>query len=173
MRTGITVGLVAMALFTAAALGAEPAELKPFDFLLGEWQSSGTGQPGSGTGTAVFTRGLQDRVLLRTSYAEYPAADGKPASRHDDMMVIHAAPGGEVRADYYDNEGHVIRYAVSSPATGQAVFLSEPASGAPRFRLTYTLDGSGVLRGEFATAPPGATADFKPYLQWESRKTMH
>lgn len=171
MRTTMIVGMVVMSLGVSALAAAEPAELQPFAFLVGEWPASGSGQPGAGTGSSVFSRGLQDRVILRKSYAEYPPASGKPASRHDDLMILYAGPGGGVRADYYDNEGHIIRYVVQSPAAGQAVFLSEAASGEPKFRLSYRLDADGILKGEFAIAPPGAADAFKPYLTWESRKT--
>lgn len=182
MRAGISAGVMLMMSAMLAALAgpaahaaapattAAPAELEPFAFLVGEWPATGAGQPGAGTGTATFTRGVQDKVIVRTSFADYPAANGKPASRHDDLMVIYAAPGGGVRADYYDSEGHVIRYSVQSPAPGQAVFLSEAAGGGPRFRLGYTLAAPGVLKGEFAVAQPGGPEVFKPYLTWESHK---
>jgi hypothetical protein len=188
MRTGILTGVMLPSLATLATLGAlatlaspaaraaapaatsAPAELEPLAFLIGEWPASGAGQPGAGTGAATFTRGVQDKVIVRASYADYPAAGGKPASRHDDLMVIYAAPGGGARADYYDSEGHVIRYIVQSPAPGQAIFLSEAAAGGPRFRLSYTLAAPGVLKGEFAIAPPGTPEAFKPYLAWESHK---
>ena len=159
--------LLSSALATIA-VASPPAEFEPFSFLIGEWNASGSGQPGVGTGTAVFSRGLQDRVIVRTSYAEYAAAAGKPASRHDDFMVIYP-DAGVVRADYYDSEGHVIRYSARSPGAGQAVFLSEAVAGEPGFRLSYKLEG-GVLKGEFAIAPPGTGQAFKPYLTWESAK---
>lgn len=164
---GLVIALTIGAGFQAAA----PAELKAFEFLIGEWSGQGGGQPGSGGGTAVFTRAVQGRVMLRTSYAEYPPFEGKPASRHDDLMVIYAGAGAGLRADYYDSEGHVIRYAVRSPASGEAVFVSEPAAGEPRYRLTYRLGADGVLKGEFAIASPDHPEMFKPYLTWESRKT--
>ena len=154
----------------APPVAGAPAGLAPLAFLVGEWPATGTGQPGAGTGTATFARSLQDKVIVRTSFADYPAAGDKPASRHDDLMVIYAAPGGGARADYYDSEGHVIRYAVQSPAPGQALFLSDAVAGGPRFRLAYTLTAPGVLKGEFAIAPPGAPEAFKPYLTWESHK---
>jgi hypothetical protein len=156
--------LLAVVLLSATtSWAASPAELEPFSFLIGEWPSSGTGQPGEGKGTAVFARSLQDRVIVRTSFAQYPG------SRHDDLMVIYGAAGG-VRADYYDSEGHVIRYAVTSPASGHAVFVSDPMPGALRFRLTYRMQSADTLKGEFDIAPPNAPDTFKPYLSWESRR---
>lgn len=171
MRIAVIAVMILLSHAGAAVLAAAPAELEPYAFLLGEWAAAGSGQPGAGSGTAVFSRGLQDRVLVRTSFAEYPAAEGRPASRHDDLMVIYAGPGGTVRADYYDNEGHVIRYVAAAPAAGRAVFTSEGAGGAPAFRLSYALDAAGVLAGEFAMSPPGSPGAFKPYLAWSSRKT--
>ncbi len=170
MRSLSIVGVVVLVL-ADVTLAGPPPELEPLSFLIGEWQASGAGQPGVGTGTAVFSRQLQERVILRTSFAEYPPAAGTPASRHDDLMVVYAAPGG-IKADYYDNEGHVIRYRVRSPAAGQAVFVSEASADEPRFRLTYRLE-AGMLRGEFAVAPPGVPEAFRPYLTWDStRKSL-
>jgi len=84
-------------------------------------------------------------------------------------MVIYVSPAG-VRADYYDSEGHVIRYSVRSPAPGEAVFLSQPAAGEPTFRLSYKLVSSESLDGSFEIAAPGAQEAFKPYLSWHSQK---
>jgi len=171
MRMGAVAVVVAISGVLAPASIAradEPAELRPLAFLIGEWDSSGGGQPGSGAGTAVFSRSLQDRVIVRTSFAEYPASGGMPPTRHDDFMIIYATPAG-VRADYYDSEGHVIRYGVTSPAAGRAVFLSALGIGEPTYRLTYTLTPNGIMEGEFEIADPGTTA-FKPYLTWQSRR---
>ena len=137
---------------------------------LGAAVSSGGGQPGDGTGAATFRRDLQDRVIIRTSFAEYPASGSTPASRHDDVTIVYGTPSG-VRADYYDSEGHVIHYAVQMPAAGVAVFLSDLVSGEPRYRLSYRLMPTGLVEGAFEIAGPGRTA-FTPYLTWESKKAM-
>ena len=170
MRSVTILRAAALVVACSAALGAETSALQPFEFLIGEWPATGSGQPGSAAGTAVFSHALQDSVILRTSFAEYPPQEGKPGSRHDDLMVIHAGPGG-VQADYYDSEGHVIRYSVTSPAPGQAVFVSDPAEGQPRFRLSYKAAPDGMtMDGHFEIAPPGSPEVFKPYLSWTSRR---
>ena len=171
MRTAIAIGAGFAVLGGSGAFAAEPRELAPLAFLVGEWTASGTGQPGPGQGSAAFVRSLQGQVILRTSYAEYPASGGKPAWRHDDLMVIYAVPGIGARAEYYDSEGHVIRYVVQSPSVGQVVFLSEASAGEPRFRLSYGLEARGVLKGEFAIAPADSHEAFQQYLRWESHKT--
>ncbi len=150
--------------------GAGPAPLEALAFLLGTWGASGSGHPGTAAGKATFARSLQDRVILRTSFAESPATKTTPASRHDDLMIIFATDRAGIRADYYDNEGHVIRYAVTVAGAGDATFVSDAANGEPRYRLTYRLAPDGVLRGTFAVAPPGKPEAFEPYLVWESRK---
>jgi len=160
---------MALLLAGSTVFPEESPEFQPLEFLVGEWEASGSGQPGSAVGTTVFRPDLQNRVILRTSFAEYPPADGRPGSRHDDLMVIYGTTDG-VKADYYDSEGHVIRYGVRSPAPGEAVFLSEPVAGEPTFRLTYTLASSDSLDGAFEIAAPGAQPEFRTYLSWHSRK---
>jgi hypothetical protein len=140
--------------------------LKSLSFLLGDWDAV----PGAAgeTGAFSFRSGVQGRVIIRTNYANYPAANGKPASRHDDLMVI-AVDGETLRADYFDTEGHVIRYVVESPAAGQVTFLSEVKPNEPRYRLRYTANADGTLAGQFDIAPTGKTESFNPFLTWSAR----
>lgn len=77
---------------------------------------------------------------------------------------------GELRADYYDSEGHVIRYTGTTSAPGQITLVSEPLSGAPRFRLSYELNPDGTLDGRFEIAPPEKPQSFGPYLSWTARR---
>lgn len=170
MRALIMIAFLLSSPVGMMARAAAPAELEPLTFLLGEWVPAGTVHEGQPNGTATFTRSLQDRVILRSSFAEYPAASAGHPSRHDDLMIIYAGEGGAVRADYYDSEGHVIRYAVRVPEPGKAIFESDSTAGAPRFRLGYELSSDGVLKGNFEIAPPGQPATYKPYLSWESRR---
>jgi hypothetical protein len=133
----------------------------PAQFLIGQWTGEGSGTPGKGAGEFSFTPDVQGKVLVRKSYAEYPAAQGRPAFRHDDLTIVYRE-NGKLRAIYFDNEDHVIRYAVQAAASG-VVFVSEDPGGGPRFRLTYTSTGKDTLRLKFEIAPPGK--DFATYIE--------
>jgi hypothetical protein len=138
--------------------------------LTGDWTGAGTGTPGEATGGFSFRPDLQGLIIIRRNYAEYPAAKDRPAFRHDDLMIFHRqASQGPWQADYYDNEGHVIRYAVSAEA-GKLVCLSEPSANAPRFRFTYTIDSPQTLKLKFEIAPPGKPDAFSTYIEASARR---
>jgi hypothetical protein len=170
IRCGI-LAAVALLLGVATVQAATPPPLQALQFLVGTWRAEGGGGPGQGSGTFSFARSLQDRVILRTNTADYPAAGDRPASRHDDLMVVYVSDGGSVRADYYDSEGHVIRYAATAASDQELTLVSDAAAGAPRFRLSYKLGKDGVLAGSFDIAPPGKPDAFAPYLHWTARKS--
>ena len=71
-----------------------------------------------------------------------------------------------------DTEGHVIYYVVSTPDPQTAIFLSQGPPTAPKFRLTYHLEGTGpkaIMTGKFQIAAPGSD-DFHSYLEWSGLK---
>jgi len=150
-----------------AAASDLAAPLQPFAFLLGNWTAS----PGAAgeTGAFSFTAEVQGQAIVRKNYADYPASAGKPASRHDDLMVV-AVEHGVVHAAYYDNEGHVIRYRVTAPRTREARFESELTPNEPRYRLRYTLGDDGVLTGAFDVAAAATPNAFVTYLTWTARR---
>jgi hypothetical protein len=170
MLRAVCVSLLVALGIASAAHAAPPKELASLTFLIGQWSGGGGGTPGQGDGGTTFAYSLQDRVITRTNFAVIAATDKAPASRHDDLMVIYVDEGGAVKADFYDNEGHVIRYVVTSAASGQVAFTSEPSPSAPRYRITYTAGAAGVVKGTFSIAPPGKPEGFAQYLAWEMRK---
>jgi hypothetical protein len=156
-----------LAAMPAGCLAAEP-DWGPAQFLVGHWTGEGSGQPGTGTGAFSFTPDLQGKVLLRRSFAEYPAANGKPASRHDDLMVVyHGGTAGDLRALYFDSEDHIIRYS-GTVAGGSVVFVSDGKPDEVRYRLTYTTTGTDTLTLRFEIAAPGK--DFSRYLEASARR---
>ena len=146
-----------------------PKEIAPLGFLVGTWAAVGGGAPGQGAGDFAFKVELLGKIIVRTSSADYPATATALATHHDDLMVI-SAEAGKARADYYDSEGHVIRYAVDVPAPNAVIFLSDSSSAAPQYRLKYVLDSSNLLTGTFEVAPPGSGGKFQLYLSWTARK---
>ncbi len=161
-----------------ATIGAVAADaLSGLSFLAGEWEGVGGGGPGQGTGTFSFQRDLQQRVLVRRNHSEYPAAAGRPAAVHDDLMVVYSQ--GEplsLRAMYFDSEGHVIHYAVqlagsAAPAETRSVtFTSDAEPTSPRYRLTYRMTGADTVEIRFEIAPPGKPDGFVPYIAANARR---
>jgi hypothetical protein len=157
--------------WAAAPAAGEDDPWGAFGFLMGEWE--GEGDAGAGTGRFSLEKDLQGKVLVRKHRAEIPAAGGRPAAVHEDLMVIHHGEGGGApEADYFDSEGHVIRYKVTvSDDKRTLTFVSDPKPSAPRFRLSYAKgEQRDTLRIAFEIAPPGKPDEFKAYLKGSARK---
>ena len=187
MRIARRAPLVALALFAIAvnarrlvtlelvATGKEETRVQPaargdltaLKFLLGEWEAIDT--PAGERGAFIFSLGVQSRVMTRTNDAVYEAREGRPASRHDDLMVIYVE-SGTIKADYFDSEQRVIRYVAEPRGDREVAFVSEPKASEPRYRLSYTARADGTLAGRFEIAPPESPDAFKPYLSWTARK---
>jgi hypothetical protein len=125
--------MLAILLLSACAFAQQPpndkwSDLQPF---LGTWEGAGGGGPGQGSGGFTFTPELQGAVLVRRSYAQYPATKDKAAYRHDDLMILYPeGHAGITRADYWDNEGHVIHYYVELADGGRKLVMeSETGPG--------------------------------------------
>lgn len=151
----------------ASASGPTGSAFAPLAFLLGTWDA--VPDAAGATGNCTFEMSVQDRVMVRTNHAVTPPATGRPASVHDDLMVIYAE-GAALKADYYDNEAHQIRYVVSASGPNRAVFLAEATATAPGYRLTYWLDAPGIVKGQFELAQPGKPGVFTTYLSWSMKK---
>jgi len=112
----------------AAAFGQQPKSCGGLDTLIGDWTGVGAGTPGQGERGFTFARELQGKVLVRHNFAQYPATKDRPAYRHDDLMVIYEDASKVRRADYWDNESHVIRYAVAVSPDGCDIVFESPRS---------------------------------------------
>src|SRR5215831_7558904 len=84
-----------------------------YRFLLGEWVGEGDGKPGQGSGGFSFATELDGKVLVRKNRNHIPAANGRPAATHEDLLVVYRGTDGKRnKAIYFDNEDHVIQYDV-------------------------------------------------------------
>jgi hypothetical protein len=137
---------------------------------MGEWVGEGTGAPGEGTGGFTFSYDLQNTVLVRKNYANYPATKDRPAFTHDDLMIVYQE-SGKTRAIYFDNEQHVINYSVTvSSDSGSIVFVSDAVPSTPRFRLTNTKMSTDKMAITFEIAPPGKPEAFTRYIEAVARR---
>ena len=165
--------LAILLLISTDLLGQPADQWKDLRFLIGEWSGAGGGAAtGQGMGTYTFLSELDGKVLVRRSSADYPAANGRPAIHHVDVMTVYFESEGKApEAIYFDNEGHVIHYAVETDAAGKvARFVSPEQAGQPRFRLTYRETAPGVVAGQFEVAPPGKPAAFTGYQEWSAQR---
>ncbi len=170
--------LLSLCILAAFAADRPPGQNLPqastwhaWEFLLGEWVGEGGGSPGEGAGTFSFSTDLQGKVLVRRGHTDFPPTPNRPAFSHDDLIVLYQDEAKPARAMYFDNEGHVIRYATAfSKDSNSVVFLSDSIPGAPRFRLTYEKRGEGLVEVRFDIAPPGRPDAFLQYLKATARR---
>ena len=167
--------LVVIALFSAAGLSAQSAPpetaWKPLEFLIGTWEATtiGGSAGAAASGTYSFQLELRGHVLARHSGNSECKGPADFNCEHGDLLYVYPDAGGRsFQAIYFDNEGHVIHYDVSTPAANQAIFLSNPSQPGPQYRLSYQRKGS-KMHGVFQMRMRG-TAEFKSYLEWGGEK---
>lgn len=153
---------------SAFAQSTSPKPLAVLDFLVGAWETEPAADKSSGRFT--FAYDADHSVLVRRNHAEYPASATRGSSKHDDLMVIFADPESEqLRASYWDNEGHIIAYKLTVNTDGLDL-VSDIRAGAPRFRLRYRRLSADRLAIEFEIAPPDKPDAFSPYLSGRARR---
>jgi len=124
-------------------------------WLIGDWVGEGSGKPGEGKGWFSLKEDLSGKVLVRKNHSEYPAANGKPETIHDDLMIIYTDNNGDPsKAVYFDNEGHNINYSISYTGT-TIIFMSDKIPNAPIFRLTYTSINTDTVDIKFEMSQDG------------------
>ena len=172
MRTGLVLAFLLATIAPAVARQPKDTNWDDWRFLLGKWTAEGGGQPGqASTGGFSFDSDLQGKILVRRNYSEYPATGNKPASRHDDLMMVYQEPQKGTRAVYFDNEGHVIQYSVSFSEDRKTItFVSDVTPSSPRFRLIYRQLKKDSLSIEFDIAPPGKPDSFSKYVEGTARR---
>jgi len=167
MRTKITLTVALFGLLTTC-LAQSNSTWDKWSWLAGEWVGEGSGQPGQGGGTFSFKPSLDNKILVRESHSEYPAAGSKPQIIHNDLMIIYPDySGNPVKAIYFDNEGHTINYSISY-ADKLIALTSDKIPGVPVFRLTYTLLENEIVNTKFEMSQDGEK--FTTYIEGKSKK---
>ncbi len=142
-----------------------------WQFLLGSWESAHTGDPGAGTGVFSFSFDLDENILVRKSHTVFPDTPERPGYAHDDLVIIYTEFTSEKRAIYFDNEQHVIHYAVRVSLDNPTIILeSDPLPGLPQFRFTYVKTGENTVNARFEMTPPGKPGEFFTYLEGDASR---
>lgn len=172
--------------FPAAPLATPTApllDLRALSFLEGKWNAeSRDGR--QQLGVYSWDAELNGHVLARHGSASSTCLRAVPATcEHADLLyVFQDSAGAPLRAIYFDNEGHVIRYEVSvrhedTPSGGArrdlAIFLSDAAALGPRYRLTYERNsdlqtGATILTGRFEVLLQ--SGEWRTYMAWSGKK---
>jgi hypothetical protein len=165
--------LMAGAVFCAIALAQGSHQTQPADpwkalrFLLGTWEAKtqGGSAGAAGSGTYTFRLELKDHVLARHSAAAGCKGAADFDCEHGDLLYVYQDGAGQpLKAIYFDNEGHVIHYEVTTPAPNTAVLVSAASQEGPQYRLIYELKAA-VMWCKFQIRMAGQ-GDFRSYLEW-------
>ena len=143
---------------------------KSLAFLEGTWETNVQSNAAIKlAGRYSFNRELDGHLLAcrATNDPGCKAPTNFDCSHSDLLYIFQEVPGSALKADYFDNEGHVIHYEVSTPTPTSAVFLSAPGPG-PQFRLSYELSGQ-TMTGRFQMHMPGQ-GDWRTYLEWSGNR---
>jgi uncharacterized protein YaiE (UPF0345 family) len=144
---------------------------KALEFLEGTWEARvQAGSAGAqANGTYTFNKELKRHVLARHSDSAGCKGPKDFDCEHTDLLYVYQeADGQPLKAIYFDSEGHVIHYAVSTPESTAVVFISEASPSGPQFRLAYQLRGA-VMSGKFQMRMPGQD-EWKSYLEWHGSR---
>ena len=143
---------------------------KPIAFLEGTWDAKAQGSTGAeAAGSYTFRLELDGYVMARHSRTAECKGPAGFDCEHGDLLYVYAdVPGQPLKAIYFDSEGHVIHYGVSTPDATTAVFLSDASTPGPQFQLVYALHGA-VMSGKFQMRMPGQ-AEWRSYLEWSGEK---
>ena len=151
-----------------AGFGQQSSSWAKWSWLMGEWKGEGSGEPGKGSGAFSFKTDLDNKILVRKAHSEYPGVSGKPATIHDDLLIVYLDfSGNPAKAIYFDNEGHTINYTISYNDK-TIILLSDKISNMPVFRLTYTLLNDDSINTKFEMSQDGEK--FMKYIEGVSRK---
>ncbi len=110
--------VVAVIFSTSLCAQSPTASWESLKFLEGAWQAT---TPASASGPAVsgtytFRKELSGHILARHSSSDACKGPADFDCDHHDLLYVYLnAPGQPLKAIYFDNEGHVIHYDVSSP----------------------------------------------------------
>lgn len=160
--------LLLVTLPAAAADEAKPDPWAPVRFLVGRWEGTTQGEPGSGTVVRTYEFVLGNRFVHERSVSTYPPQEKNrrgEVHEHWSFLSYDRSRQALVLRQFH-TEGFVNQYSckTTNAAAKQVVFESEAFENLPggwRAREIYDLVGPDEFTETFQLAEPGK--DFQTY----------
>lgn len=163
MKTQIVALSIALLCMTTTSFGQQDTTWNKWDWLVGDWVGEGSGMPRQGGGWFSLQPDLDGKILVRKNHAEYPATNSKVQMTHDDLMIVYLDYAGKPsKAIYFDNENHVINYAITY-SEKSIVLTSDKIQNFPIFRLTYISLDKETISVKFEMSQDGEK--FQTYVE--------
>jgi len=137
-------------------------------FIVGSWNGTVTGRPGSGTATRTDEFVLANKFIQVKNKSIYPSQERNPKGEvHEDWgFVSYDSERKKLVLRQFHVEGFVDQFVLQSESPGEIVFVSESIENIPsgwRARETYRVVGPHEFVERFDIAEPGK--DFEPYSE--------
>jgi len=130
-------------------------------FLIGRWQGTTEGQPGTGTVAREYSRALNSRFIRVKNQSTYPPqpANAKGEVHEDEGFISFDRTRKKLALRQFHVEGFVNQYVEDEGSTAKkVVFTSEQIENIPagfRARETYLVIGPDEFEEIFEIAEPG------------------
>lgn len=151
-------------LYASLILVQQPAAQRPDQwarvrFLLGSWEGTQEGRPGTGTNRRQYRLVLRDQFIEVRNTSTYPPQEKNPKGEtHDDAGYISYDRGRKrLVLRQFHVEGFVNQYVEGPESSGRLVFVSEAIENIPagwRARETYIVHGPDEFEEIFELAEP-------------------
>jgi hypothetical protein len=138
----------------------------PLRFLVGTWEGTSSGRPGSGSVHREYRLVLRERFIEGRTTSTYPPQEKNAKGEvHEDVAYFSYDRSSKAfKMRQFHVEGFVTEYVAASPGASEVVFNSESLENIPpgwRARETWRITGADSLVEVFELAEPGK--DFSVY----------
>ncbi len=139
----------------------KPDVWQPVRFLVGEWDGTSEGQPGSGTVQRSYSFVLKDRYIHEKNVSTYPPTEKQKGDDHEHWsFVSYDRKRGTLVLRQFHQEGFINQYVLNSTASSpnKLVFDSEQFenfSNDWKARETYEILSPDEFVETFELAEPG------------------
>ena len=165
VRGPAAVGLVLCATLAVGGTGRQPETvtadpLRPLAFLIGRWEGTSEGQPGTGLVRREYSRVLNARFIRVQNQSSYQPQEKNPKGEVHEDVGFFSFDSARKRLVFrqFHTEGFVSQYTHDPSETAKVVFTTEAIENIPagwRARETYIVRGADEFEEIFELAAPG------------------